>query len=60
MSVKSRVPDDLTDDGAHKAFLDAIDRRQLRLGQLDDLEDTADLAAVRAAINAILATHRTK
>lgn len=60
MSIKSRVPDDLSDEIAHKTFLDAVDRRQLRLGQINDLEDTAGLADVIEVINAILATHRTK
>ncbi len=60
MTVKSRVPDDLSDESTHKSFLDAIDRRQLRLGQLSDLEGTASLTDVINAINAILATHRTK
>jgi hypothetical protein len=57
---KSRVPPDLADETAHKNFLDAIDRRQLRLGQMEDLDSGAALSDVITAINAILATHRTK
>jgi hypothetical protein len=57
---KSRVPSDLADETAHKNFLDAIDRRQLRLGQMEDVDGAATLSEVITALNAILATHRTK
>jgi hypothetical protein len=57
---KSRVPPDLADETAFKNFLDAIDRRQLRAGQMDDVDSGATLAEVIAAFNALLQTHRTK
>lgn len=41
-------------------FLDGVDKRQQRLGELDDLEDTATTAEIIAKINAILQTHRTR
>jgi hypothetical protein len=58
--MKSRVPSDLKDEDAQRNFLDAIDRRQLRLGQIEDLDGAATLAEVITAFNALLATHRTK
>jgi hypothetical protein len=61
MSSKSRVPQDLTDEAAHKNFLDALDRRQLRLGQLSDVTaGSVTLPELAALVNEILATHRTK
>lgn len=59
MSRKSRVPD-IQDKDAHLAFLDAVDRRQLALSQLEDVDTGATLAEVIDALNAILASHRTK
>jgi hypothetical protein len=58
MSVKSRVPDSLEDETSMRAFLDALDRRQLKLGELTNLSGTATLADVITAINAMLQTHR--
>ena len=60
MSDKTRLPDDLTDTNSMRPFLDAIDRRQLRLGQLEDLSDSATDADIIAKINAMLATQRTR
>jgi hypothetical protein len=60
MSSKSRLPIDTADTDAMRNFLDAIDRRQLRVGQMEDLDSGAALSDVITAINAILATHRTK
>lgn len=59
MSRQSRVPD-LNDSQAHVQFLDAVDRRQLTLAQLEDLDSGAALADVIAKVNAILQSHRTK
>jgi len=60
MSRKSRVPDDMKDDDAMRQFLDATDRRQVAMGQIDDLSGGATLADVIAKVNAILATQRTR
>lgn len=59
MSKKTRVPD-LNDDDAHRTFLDSVDRRQLALSQLEDLDGAASTADIIAKLNAILASHRTK
>ena len=59
MSRQSRVPD-ISDERAMLQFLDAVDRRQLTMSQLDDLDPAATLAEVITKLNAILATQRTK
>ncbi len=60
MTTKSRVPDIPGIDRAHLQFLDAIDRRQLTVSQLEDLDGGASSADIIAKLNAILAAHRTK
>jgi hypothetical protein len=57
---RSRVPllPDL--DPEHYAFLDTLDKRQQRLGELADLDGAALLADVITKINAMLQTHRTQ
>ncbi len=57
---RSRVPDIPDIDPAHYEFLDSVDKRQQRFGELPDLEPTATLAEVIAAYNAALQTHRTR
>ena len=59
MSRQSRVPD-ISDERAMLQFLDAVDRRQLTMSQLTDLDPAATLAEVITKLNAILATQRTK
>ena len=56
---RSRVPDAGLDPSVSQ-FLDAIDRRQQRLGELDDLDGSASTADIIAKINAMLQTHRTR
>ncbi len=58
---RSRVPDvkALKDEPEHYAFLDTVDKRQQRLGELPDLDTaTATLPELVAAYNALLQTHR--
>lgn len=58
---RSRVPDLETPlESAHHEFLDGLDKRQLRLAELPNLDPSATLAQVIAAYNAALQTHRTK
>lgn len=59
---RSRVPDvkAISDEPEHYAFLDTLDKRQQRFGELPDLDPSATLAEVIAAYNAALQTHRTK
>lgn len=59
-TIRSRVPDMETPlDPAHHQFLDAVDKRQQRLANLPNLTNSAALADVIAAYNALLQTHRT-
>lgn len=57
---RSRVPDIQGMDEAHYKFLDALDKRQQRVSDVSDPEDTATNAELAAAIRAILAAHRTR
>jgi len=57
---RSRVPDIPAIDKAHYEFLDGLDKRQQRLGELEDLNGTAATADIIAKINAMLQTHRTR
>jgi hypothetical protein len=57
---RSRVPDSPAIDKAHYDFLDGLDKRQQRLGELEDLDGTAATADIIAKINAMLQTHRTR
>jgi hypothetical protein len=45
---------------AFTQFLDAMDRRQLKVSQLEDLSGSASTAEIIAKVNAILEAHRTK
>jgi|CXWK01.1.fsa_nt_gi hypothetical protein len=56
----SRVPQDNSRPEADTQFLDSIDRRQLALGQITLLSDSATLADVIEKINAIITTHQTR
>jgi hypothetical protein len=60
MSVKSRVPDDITDERSMRSFLDAQDRRFLKLGELDDLAASPTTTEIATKINAMLAIIRTR
>lgn len=60
MSVKSRVPDVPDMDQNLARFLDAVDRRQLRAANLENLEGSATLADVISKLNALLETQRTR
>lgn len=56
---RSRVPNiDVSD--AHYQFLDSVDKRQQRLGELPNLSGGASTADIVAKINAILESHRTR
>lgn len=58
---RSRVPDlQAPLEPAHHEFLDGIDKRQQRLGELPDLDPATSLPDVIAAYNALLQTHRTR
>lgn len=56
----SRVPQDNSRPEADTQFFDSIDRRQLALGQITLLSDSATLADVIEKINAIITTHQTR
>lgn len=57
---RSRVPDIPGMDDAQYEFLDALDKRDQRAGELPDLADTATLAEVITAYNALLQAFRTR
>ena len=57
---RSRIPDIPAIDKAHYEFLDGLDKRQQRLGELEDLDGSAATAEIIAKINAMLQTHRTR
>jgi succinyl-CoA synthetase beta subunit len=59
-SKRSRVPDGINVTDAHYQFLDAIDKRQQSVANLTDLDTGATTAQIVAALNQILAAHRTK
>jgi hypothetical protein len=50
----------MKDERAMLQFLDSVDRRQLTMSQLNDLDPGASLDDVIEKLNAILATHRTR
>ncbi len=56
----TRVPPGWQEDSDKYAFLDSIDKRQLRVSQLSDLDSTASTADLITLVNQILAAHRTK
>lgn len=56
----SRVPTSENIDQQTRQWMDAVDKRQLKLGQLSDLDSGATLAEAIAKINAMLATQRTR
>lgn len=61
MTTRSRLPAMPADaDPSMVQFLDGMDRRQLSVSQLTDLDTAATLAEAVAKINEILAAHRTK
>lgn len=57
---RSRVPDIPDIDAALSQFLDSVDKRQQRLGEIEDLAGGATLAEVITAVNAMLQTQRIK
>lgn len=57
---KSRVPSMPDAPREIVQFFDAIDRRQLAVSQLTDLDSGASTAEIVAKLNAILEAHRTK
>lgn len=59
-TVRSRLPNvpDLDQDLAQ--FLDAVDRRQLRMANVTNLDGAATLADVITKLNELLETHRTR
>jgi hypothetical protein len=60
MTTRSRLPSMPDAPREVVQFLDAIDRRQLTVSQIEDLSGSALLADVINKVNAILAAHRTK
>lgn len=60
MTLRSRVPSDLNDERAMRAMYDAMDKRQMALGEVADLDSSATLADAIAKINEMLATQRTR
>lgn len=57
---RSRVPDIPGIDPEQYAFLDTVDKRQQRLGELVDLDPAATLTEVILKVNAMLETQRIK
>lgn len=57
---RSRVPDVEGADPALSQFFDSVDKRQQRLGEIEDLAPAATLADVIATVNAMLQTQRIK
>lgn len=60
MTIKSRVPDSLEDERSMRAFFDQLDRRQLKVGELEDLAASPTNAELATAFNALLAIFRTR
>lgn len=60
MSGQTRVPDLPEENPELMRFLDSVDRRQLAMSQIADLAPAATLSEVITALNAILATQRTR
>lgn len=60
MTIKSRVPFDLSDEGSMRAFHDRLDRTHLRVGQVDDPLSTATTTELAAKVAEILAHFRIK
>ncbi len=59
-AIKPRVPTIPDMDPSLTQFLEAVDRRQLRLGNTENLDGAASLADVISKINEMLETHRTR
>lgn len=57
-TIKPRVPPVEGMDPALTQFLESVDRRQLRLGNAENLDGAATLSDVISKINEILETHR--
>ena len=57
---RSRVPDIPGIDEAHYKFLDAMDKRQQRMADIQDLDGGASSSDIITAINAILQSQRTR
>lgn len=60
MTTHSRLPPMPDAPREIVQFLDAIDRRQLTVSQIPDLDPGASSAEIVATVNLILAAHRTK
>lgn len=58
MTVKSRVPDQLDDEQAVRTFLDALDRKAIKVGNLTDLAASPTTTELATAFNALLAIFR--
>lgn len=55
MTVRTRVPDDLDDNDSMRPFLDSIDRKLLKIGQLTPLGASPTAAEVGEVVNRIIA-----
>ena len=60
MTTRSKIPDFPNLDRPQIQYLDTLGRRQETVGQMTDLSGAASTSEIIAAINAILAAHRTK
>lgn len=60
MTIKSRVPSDLSDERAMRAFHDRLDRNHIKVGEMADLATSPTTDEIAVAINAILAIFRSK
>lgn len=58
MTVKSRVPDDIQDQDAIRNFLDSLDRKAIKVGNLTDLAASPTTTELATAFNALLAIFR--
>ncbi len=58
MAIQSRVPDDLDDNDAMTQFLDALDRKHIKVGNLTDLAASPTTTEIATAINSLLAIFR--
>lgn len=58
--MKSRVPELKDADPSLINLLDAMDRRQLRVSEIEDVAASPTVEQLATALNAILAAHRTR
>lgn len=59
-TIKTRVPDKLDDERDMRSFLDQLDRKHIKVGQMTDLASSPTTAELATAFNAMLAIFRTR